>query len=216
MRTNPTDQKEFLKRIIDFAFEYLEKSPSRPEVVEFAAFLSQREKTKKKDRSLPKGSHQNSPADDLGIRLVLLNRYAKEYVKIALADTELQTADEFPFLMALLVGGSHTKSELFDKMLLTKTTGTEILKRLRLKGLVLESADKKDKRSKRVELSAKGKKLVLELLPRMSKVSELVSGNLSTSELGNLNYLLKKLSTHHRVFFAEHSEKELKTAIQER
>lgn len=205
--------QEFLKQVIDMAFQYLEHSTTPPNASDFAGFIGGHSAHKKNNDEIVSGAYEVSAADYLGIQLVLLNRYAKEYVKVALADTQLQTADEFPFLMALFAGGSHIKTELFDKMLLTKTTGTEILKRLGRKGLIVEHADSHDKRSKRVHLSDQGRKLVMELLPRMSGVSKLISGNLTATELGSLNYLLKKLSNHHRKFFAERSNEELQDLI---
>jgi len=205
-------QKEFLKEVVDLAFSYLEQNPSQPNTSEFVGFLTQKLDKQSNESSKSEGDI-NSETDDLGIRLVLLNRYAKEYVKIALENTDLQTADEFPFLIALFSGGSHTKSELINKMLLTKTSGTEVLKRLLRKELIVEYDDLEDKRSKRVDISDNGRKLVLNLLPRMANVSKLISGNLSHAELNTTNYLLKKLSHHHRTFFENTTREEIKQSI---
>jgi len=210
--TKKIHQQKFLKDIIDLAFGYIDDTSSEPEIKDFLGYLSQKLEsgpiTEEEGRK-----RVNSEYDDLGVRLVLLNRYAKEYVKIALENTELQTTDEFPFLIILFSGESPTKSELIDKMLLTKTTGAEILKRLKKKELITEFADENDKRSIRVNLTDKGEKQVKELLPRMGKVSELLSGNLSSTELRKMNHLLKKLSSHHRRMFKEKTKEEIQSTI---
>ena len=207
------DQKAFIKEVIDLAFGYLEDEPAEPNTSEFLGYLVQKLNGKNENSDMPAADKVTSEADDLGIRLVLLNRYAREYVKLALEHTPLQTSDEFPFLMALFAEGSFTKSELIHKMMLTKTSGIEVIKRLLKKGLIHVFDDLEDRRSKRVEISVEGRQLVLQLLPRMSHVSTLISGNLSPAELRNANSLLKKLQVHHRNLFENTSREEIKGAV---
>jgi len=195
-------EKDLLKKAIDQVYEYLEDEGSREiSWTDFVAFLNARSNgssMNSAENPVQSEVAYNTKADDLGISLVLLNRYAHSYIKEVLKDGVLNTPDEFSFLITLLVAGSHTKSELISRMLLTKTSGTEVIKRLLEKDLLKEYDDPHDKRSKRVELTDKGKKAVLELLPKMNAVSEVVRGNLSEQELSTLNYLLKKLERHHK------------------
>lgn len=199
-----TDQ-ELLKKAIDWVYAYSsEEAHDNRSLSSFVGYLNVQVATDglgREHREENTGNQYTTASDELGISLVLLQRYAKAYVKRALKDTPISTGDEFSFLMALFVSGSHTKTELINEMVLSKTSGIEVIKRLRKYGYIREYNDPEDKRSKRVEITAEGKRLVKGLLPRMSLVSEAISGNLSPSELRTLNFLLKKLEAHHRTHF---------------
>lgn len=135
-------------------------------------------------------------------RLVtVMNRYAKSYIKRALNDSPIQTAEEFSFLLYLLTHESLTKSELIFKNILEKTSGMEVIKRLIKLGLVEEREDESDRRSKRLSLSPTGRQEILTVLPTMHKVSSLVAGNLTQQEKQTLAHLLTKLDHYHHDIF---------------
>ena len=136
-------------------------------------------------------------ASDISILIVLMNRYAKWYMKKVLRDSHLQTPDEFSFLITLMTYDSLSKSELITKQVMEKTSGTEVIRRLIKRGLIVESPDNNDKRSIRVSITQSGSEEVNRLLPLMSKVTKIVVGNLSTEEINTLSYLLKKLDYFH-------------------
>lgn len=129
--------------------------------------------------------------------VVVMNKYAKSYIKRALSGSPIQTGDEFVFLLFLLTFPSLTKTELINKNLLEKTSGIEIIKRLLKAGLVREFDDEQDRRSKRIALTDLGRAEVLKVLPKIHQVSFLVSGNLSANERKTLAYLLTKLDHYH-------------------
>jgi DNA-binding MarR family transcriptional regulator len=134
---------------------------------------------------------------DIGILITLMFRYAKGYIKKALKDSPIQTSDEFAFLITLMTYESLTKTELINKQVMEKTSGVEVIKRLLQQGMLREFADDTDKRSVRVAITPKGKGEIYKVLPEMFKVSKLVTGNLSESEINTLGYLLKKLDLFH-------------------
>ena len=134
---------------------------------------------------------------DISILIVLMNHYAKWYIKKVLRDSYLQTPDEFSFLITLMTYDSLSKSELITKQVMEKTSGSEVIRRLIKRGLIVESADENDKRSIRVSITKSGREEILRILPLMSKVSEIVVGNLSAEEINTLSYLLKKLDYFH-------------------
>jgi DNA-binding MarR family transcriptional regulator len=134
---------------------------------------------------------------DISILIVLMNRYAKWYIKKVLKDSQLHTPDEFSFLITLMTYESLSKSELIAKQVMEKTSGTEIIQRLIRKGLIVESADDHDKRSIRVSITGEGREEILRILPQMGKVTKIVAGNLSPDEVNTLSYLLKKLDYFH-------------------
>jgi DNA-binding MarR family transcriptional regulator len=146
---------------------------------------------------------------DISILIVLMNHYAKWYIKKVLKDSDLQTAEEFSFLITLMTYNSLRKNELITKQVMEKTTGIEVIRRLIKRGLVVESADENDKRSVRVSITNSGRKEILKTLPLMSKVSEIVVGNLSNEEINTLSYLLKKLDYFHNEIYLNKRDQSL-------
>jgi DNA-binding MarR family transcriptional regulator len=136
-------------------------------------------------------------AREISILIVLMNRYAKWYIKKVLKDSRLRTADEFSFLITLMTYESLSKSELITKQVMEKTSGSEIISRLNKRGMIVESADDNDKRSIRVSITKSGREEILRVLPLMGKVTKIVAGNLSNEEVNTLSYLLKKLDYFH-------------------
>jgi len=134
---------------------------------------------------------------DISILIVLMNRYAKGYIKKVLVDSLLQTPDEFSFLITLMTYDNLTKSALITKQVMEKTSGSEVIRRLIKKGMISETADQNDKRSIRVSITKSGRDEILEILPFMSKVTKIIVGNLSSEEINTLSYLLKKLDYFH-------------------
>jgi len=143
-----------------------------------------------------KDEYRNTTSD-ISILIVLMNHYAKWYIKKVLRESHLQTPDEFSFLITLMTYDSLSKSELITMQVMEKTSGSEIIRRLIKRGFIVESADENDKRSIRVSISRSGREEVLRLLPQMSKVTNIVVGNLSSDEINTLSYLLKKLDYFH-------------------
>jgi DNA-binding MarR family transcriptional regulator len=153
---------------------------------------------------------------DVGILITLMFRYAKTYIKKALQDSPIQTADEFAFLITLMTFESLTKTELINKQVMEKTSGTEVIKRLAAQGMIREFADASDKRSIRVVISDKGRIEIIRILPDMAKVSQIVVGNLSDAEIKTLSYLLKKLDFFHNDIFMNKRHLGLDDIMQEK
>jgi len=143
----------------------------------------------------------NKQESELVVLLTLMFKYAKQYIKKGLQKSELQTADDFSYLIVLLTYTSLTKMELIQKNVMEKTSGMEVIKRLQRYGMLEQFDDEIDKRSKRVKITEKGKIEIFRLLPEMSKISSIVSGNLSDSEKLTLSYLLKKLDQFHNEIY---------------
>jgi len=148
-------------------------------------------------------------ASDISILIVLMNRYAKWYIKKVLRDSLLQTPDEFSFLITLMTYDSLNKSELIAKQVMEKTSGSEIINRLIKKGMIAETSDQNDKRSIRVAITKSGRDEILKILPLMSKVTKIVVGNLSDEEINTLSYLLKKLDYFHNEIYLNKRDQSL-------
>ncbi len=131
-------------------------------------------------------------------RLVIyMSRYAKNYIKKALENTPLITAEDFTCLAVLHTHQDLTKGELITKNIQEKTSGTEVIRRLLAAGLAQQWDDDTDKRSKRIAITQKGKDLLAEVFVDMTKVGKMVTGDLTITEKMNLQYLLQKLENFH-------------------
>ncbi len=146
---------------------------------------------------------------DISILIVLMSHYAKWYIKKVLRESNLQTPDEFSFLITLMSYKSLSKSELITKQVMEKTSGTEVMRRLIKRGLIAESADENDKRSIRVSIAKSGREEILRILPLMSKVTKIVVGNLNAEEINSLSYLLKKLDYFHNDIYLNKKDQSL-------
>jgi DNA-binding MarR family transcriptional regulator len=137
----------------------------------------------------------------IGRLLVIMNRYAKGYLKKALEGSPIQTGEEFSYLIVLLTFESLTKTELNNKNIMEKTSGTEVIKRLIKLGFIEEFDDPEDKRSKRISITERGKSEIFRILPKMDSFAHLVVGNLNPQERATLAYLLKKLDHYHHEIY---------------
>ena len=155
----------------------------------------------------------NKKEESIAILVTYLFRYAKLYVKKALAHSPLQSIDDFSYLIILLTHQSLSKSELINKNVHEKTTGTEIIKRLIKIGLISQTDDINDKRSQRVSITDMGKGIIFSILSEMGDVSKLMSGNLSEREKEVLIYLLKKLDKFHFEIFANDRSETLQSIL---
>jgi len=199
-------KSEILTTLIDRFFSFDSEMGNQEEysMEEFLGYLNEKSGREEltmreisgENRGWFKDEYRNS-ASDISILIVLMNHYAKWYIKKVLRDSLLQTPDEFSFLITLMTYDSLSKSELITKQVMEKTSGSEVIRRLIKRGLIVESADENDKRSVRVSITQSGREEILRILPLMSKVTKIVVGNLSAEEINTLSYLLKKLDYFH-------------------
>jgi MarR family transcriptional regulator, lower aerobic nicotinate degradation pathway regulator len=162
----------------------------------FNQFLDRKEA----EKLTPSNAHykENEVNVNLSVMVGTLFRYVKNYSKKVFEHSTIQNIDEFTYLATLISYGKTTKSELISRNVHEKTTGMEIIRRLIGYGFVVQSDDVHDKRSQNVEITKNGQVEIFKLFEEMSKVSTLVSGNLSEQEKMILSYLLNKLDVFHR------------------
>ena len=87
--------------------------------------------------------------------------------------------------------------QLIEKNAHEKKSGIEIIKRLVRNGLLKESPDKKDKRSTRISLTAKGKRVFQYCVKDLDEASKILCGKLQKEEKENFLLSLEKLNTYH-------------------
>ena len=135
--------------------------------------------------------------NSIGRLVIYMSRYAKFYIKKALDNTLLQTAEDFTCLAILLTHNNLLKGELIGRNIQEKTSGTEVIRRLLAAGLATQDDDIADKRSKRISITQKGEELMYSVFADMSNVGRIVTGDLTMQEKLTLRYLLQKLETYH-------------------
>lgn len=141
---------------------------------------------------------------DISTLLVFMYRYAVVYFKKALKEGNINTLDEFSFLIVLMTYPSLSKTELVQKLIMEKTSGIEVIKRLLKNELIEEFANPNDKRSVLVAITPKGREELVSLLPKMGLVGSVLIGNLTPTEISSLSFLLRKLDYYHNDIFLHH------------
>jgi len=213
------ETKEILIDLIKYLDEYeceTEKTGSNLNFSDFLGFLNSKHSPENVKINELKGDYegfdyneQNGPATDISVLIVLLFRYAKGYIRKALKNSPIKTADEFSFLITLMTYRNLSKSELIQKQVMEKTSGTEIINRLIKLGLMEQSDNESDKRSIVVNMTDYGRAEIYKILPQMQMVSQIVTGNLNETEKSTLAYTLRKLDYFHNDIFINKKDVEL-------
>ncbi|GAB3921190.1 MarR family winged helix-turn-helix transcriptional regulator [Mucilaginibacter myungsuensis] len=197
-----------LRQLIDLLERFDQGQPEKAvSLSDFAAFLLsdlQRQNTVATGTEVRFGQVE-FPAQEIAFQLdnnisrlvIFMNRYARHYLKKALEGTPLRTPEEFTALAILLTHEHLTKSELIEKNIQEKTSGTEVIRRLIASGLIIESAHASDRRSKRIAISETGRALLYRIFQHTSDVGKVVTGKLTFAEKLVLQHLLQKLEDFH-------------------
>lgn len=132
-----------------------------------------------------------------------LNRFAAMYSKKALVHSELNNLEDWGYLITISHLGSPKKSELISELISEFPSGIEVIKRLLNNGLTEEYMDSNDRRSKRIKLTDKGRKVLFETMHYMKEISLLAFGPLSNAEKQLLMLILEKLDSFHLDHYKE-------------
>src|SRR5271156_953710 len=142
-------------------------------------------------------------APHLWIVLSRCHRAVSQIAERSVAEAGLGLSD-FAALEALLHKGPLTITEIQAKVLLASGSMTAAVDRLESKGLVRRTATATDRRSKVLELTAEGKRVVEAAFQRHAIELEAAMAVLNTTEKRQLYGLLKKLG----LFIAEGNDRQ--------
>ncbi|MEH6305898.1 winged helix DNA-binding protein [Olivibacter sp. CPCC 100613] len=138
-----------------------------------------------------------------GLLLKIIGRISKlnmAYANIALKETGLNQIEEFGILQTIKQEKSPRKTEVIYANLFELSSGTDMMNRLQKRGLIKEYADKEDRRSKRVELTAKGENTAELSEARIKKNAAMLLNSLTADDQELCIQLLKgvevRLSEH--------------------
>lgn len=137
-------------------------------IAEFCHFFLIREREKKNQVNFSGGI---MPPDLFSVMTKMMGRIAKlhsTYALIALKACGLNSLDEFLYLNTIGNTTHPRKTQVIYSNFNELSSGLLILDRLKNKGLISEEDDKEDKRSKRVSISKKGNKILMECYKKLS------------------------------------------------
>lgn len=137
-----------------------------------------------------------TPALTEGLLLKIIGRIHKlhtGYAAMALEGTGLHQIEEFGMLVTIHQEKNPRKSEIVYANLFELSSGTDMLNRLKKRGLIREFPDKEDKRSKRVELTPAGTKAVERGRVQIGKVARMMTADLTDDDKQLCIQLLKNI-----------------------
>jgi DNA-binding MarR family transcriptional regulator len=156
---------------------------------------------------------------DLNGRLViLLRRIGKfhiAYSNIALEGTGLDQMEEFGILVTIFNMVNPIKSEAIYNNIMELSSGSNMLIRMKKRGLVREFDDKDDKRQTRLELTPKGKKVVLQAKDRVMKMAGMMVHDLSDEDKELCIQLLSPIDRRFTGLFQKQKSKDFETIYEE-
>jgi DNA-binding MarR family transcriptional regulator len=156
---------------------------------------------------------------DLNGRLViLLRRIGKfhiAYSNIALEGTGIDQMEEFGILVTIFNMGNPIKSEAIYNNIMELSSGSNMLIRMKKRGLVREYDDKDDKRQTRLELTPKGKKVVLQAKDRVMKMAGMMVHVLSDEDKELCIQLLLPIDRRFSGLFQKQKNKDFETIYEE-
>jgi len=130
-----------------------------------------------------------------------LIRYVKFYTKPMMAQHGMASPDEFLFLSLINEMDRPTKKEVCVANATELTTGMDILRRLQKLGLIEESADERDGRSKRLTLTEKGRETVQSVHVALTQLQQSVLADLDDRERKHFLQTLQYLNNYHFPFY---------------
>ncbi|MCE2961851.1 MAG: MarR family winged helix-turn-helix transcriptional regulator [Chitinophagales bacterium] len=187
-------------------------------LTDFAYWILNSENHKQKS-SRSRSTESNSLSDneveeEISRLLILMYRHAKIHIKGYLSEFPEIVQEDFTYLYALKRAGSLTKTQLIEVNVHEKTSGLEIIRRLINNGLIEESIDDHDRRSKRLVLTKKGETMFYSIKAVTRKIAKLVTGKLSLKEKGILHTMLVKLDLFHQPLYLSRTKMNLDFALE--
>ena len=158
------------------------------------------------------------PAFNEGLLLKIIGRISKlnmAYANLALKGTDLNQIEEFGILQTIRKEKNPKKTEVIYANLFELSSGTDMLNRMKKRGLIKEYGDKEDKRAKRIELTAKGEKVTDICEVNIAKNATMLMNDLADDEKELCIQLLKNVEIKFSALWQKHKGKEFEEIYKE-
>ncbi|WP_316811083.1 MarR family winged helix-turn-helix transcriptional regulator [Pedobacter heparinus] len=153
-----------------------------------------------------------------GLLMKIIGRISKlnmAYANMALKGTELNQIEEFGILQTIRKEKNPKKTEVIYGNLFELSSGTDMLNRMKKRGLIREYADDEDKRSKRIELTPKGEKAAQVGLNKIEKNARMLMNDLSADDKQLCIQLLKNIEVKFSALWQKHKGREFDDIYEE-
>jgi DNA-binding MarR family transcriptional regulator len=153
-----------------------------------------------------------------GLLLKIIGRIHKLnmfYANMALKESDLNQIEEFGILATIRQEKNPRKTEVIYANLFELSSGTDMLARLKKRGLIKEYDDKEDKRSKRLELTAKGEKTFTSCLGRVHKMATMIMHDLAIDDKELCIQLLKNIEIKFSALWQKHKGRDFEEIYKE-
>jgi DNA-binding MarR family transcriptional regulator len=152
-----------------------------------------------------------------GLLMKLIGRISKLnmlYANMALKGTDLNQIEEFGMLATIRQEKNPRKTEVIYANLFELSSGTDMLNRMKKRGLIREYDDKEDKRSKRIELTPKGEKVIEVCFKRIKKNALMMGHTLTDDDKELCVQLLKGIEVKFSALWPQHRGKPFEEVYQ--
>ncbi|MCU7497196.1 MAG: winged helix-turn-helix transcriptional regulator [Ignavibacteria bacterium] len=178
--------------LVNLWASFEEKHPGAG-IEDFCLYYLSKNREKNLTRQLFDGISPSNPRIVLLKLLDWIIRLHRIYANMALEDLNLKHFDEFMLLNAVAHLKSPRKTDAINFTMHELSTGLNLLADLRLRGYITEYDDPTDKRSKRLELTEEGDKLLKECYNEFSKVSQIIFYDMSPEDIDLCILLLRDI-----------------------
>lgn len=209
-KTNDYMNANLLRKLVDECENFALESNS-DSLEDFRIWLNK----KSYEREAPKKLYEDNNLEGFHLeneickQILLINRFSRQTIRKGLADFPQLANEEFTYLYRLADYESLSKMQLIEKNGHEKQTGFEILRRLVKNGLVEEFPDNNDRRITRIRLTDLGKVIFKKSSREVTKISKVLSADLSDDEKETLLNLLKKLNEFHFNIYYNYKDKNI-------
>ena len=158
------------------------------------------------------------PSFSEGLLLKIIGRIQKlnmNYANLALKGTDLNQIEEFGVMQTIKKDKNPRKTDVIYANLLELSSGTDMLTRLKKRGLITEYDDKEDKRSKRIVLTEKGEETIEAAKLRIFKNAKLLMNDLSEDDKALCIQLLKNIEIKFSELWQKHKGKDFEEVYKE-
>jgi DNA-binding MarR family transcriptional regulator len=158
------------------------------------------------------------PAVADGLLLKIIGRISKlnmNYANLALEGTGLNQIEEFGMLGTIRQEKNPKKTEVIYANLLELSSGTDMLNRMKKRGLIQEYNDTGDKRSKRIKLTPKGEKAINSCKEKILKNALMLMNDLSDDDKQLCIQLLKNVEIKFSSLWQKHKGRKFEEIFRE-